>query len=305
MLAGAQLGITLCSLGLGALAEPAIAHLIDPWLHAAGLPEQVSYAIAFVIALAIVVFLHMVVGEMAPKSWAITHPERSAILLALPFRGFTRAVRPLLRVLNAMANVLLRLVKVQPQDELAAAHGPDELRMLLVTSREHGTLPAEQQQLLSRMLQLQNTTLADVMTPRDQIIAVDIDDGAEHIEQVNVATGRSRLAVLDDSGLIVGVVHVRDAFRAITDNRAAHAAELMTPPFILPATASVLAAVQAMREARAQLAVVTDTTGSAVGLVALEDLLEEVIGEFDDETDTPHPAASIHPVPDSGTSHNP
>jgi len=251
------------------------------------------------------VFLHMVVGEMAPKSWAITHPERSAILLALPFRGFTRAVRPLLRALNAMANLLLRLVKVQPQDELAAAHGPDELRMLLDTSREHGTLPTDQQQLLSRMLQLQNTTLADVMTPRDQIIAVDTDDGAEHIEQVNVATGRSRLAVLDDTGLIVGVVHVRDAFRAITDNRSAHAAQLMTPPFSLPATASVLASVRAMREARAQLAVVTDTsTDTTVGLVALEDLLEEVIGEFDDETDTPHTTASIHPVPGSGTSHN-
>ncbi|RZU54290.1 CBS domain containing-hemolysin-like protein [Krasilnikovia cinnamomea] len=302
MLAGAQLGITLCSLGLGALAEPAIAHLIDPWLHAAGLPEQASYAVAFVIALAIVVFLHMVVGEMAPKSWAISDPERSALLLAVPFRGFTTLVRPLLAVLNGLANAFLRLIKVAPQDELAAAHGPDELRMLLEASRVHGTLPADQHQMLSRMLQLQNTTLARVMIPRDQIIAVGADDSAHQVEQVNLATGRSRLAVLDEDGQIVGVAHIRDALRATSADTPATAAQLMAAPFTLPADTSVLAAVRAMRDARAQLAVITDG-GTAVGLAALEDLLEQVIGEFDDETDPIAPPG--HPPPLSGTSPNP
>jgi CBS domain containing-hemolysin-like protein len=116
MLAGAQLGITVCSLGLGALAEPALAHLLDPAFTALGLPAATAHAVAFLLALAIVVFLHMVVGEMAPKSWAISHPERSALLLALPFRAYTLAVRPALRALNAMANAELRAVKVTPQD---------------------------------------------------------------------------------------------------------------------------------------------------------------------------------------------
>ena len=302
MLAGAQLGITLCSLGLGALAEPAIAHLIDPWLHAAGLPERASYAIAFVIALAIVVFLHMVVGEMAPKSWAISDPERSALLLALPFRGFTGLVRPLLAVLNGLANACLRLINVPPQEELAAAHGPDELRMLLESSREHGTLPDDQHQLLSRMLQLQNTTLAQVMTPRDQMIAVGAQDTAERVELVNRATGRSRLAVLDDRGHIVGVAHIRDALRATSTGIPTTVAELMTAPFTLPADTSVLTAVRAMRDARAQLAVITDGP-TTVGLAALEDLLEEVIGEFDDETDPISPTR--HPPAVSRTSHHP
>jgi CBS domain containing-hemolysin-like protein len=284
MLAGAQLGITLCSLGLGALAEPAIAHLLDPVFTAVGIPAQASYAVAFVIALAVVVFLHMVVGEMAPKSWAISDPERAAGLLALPFRGFTRVVRPLLAVLNGMANACLRLVKVQPQDELAAAHGPDELMMLLESSRQHGTLARDQQQLLSRMLQLQNTTIAQVMIEAPQMVTVPADADAADIERANQDTGRSRFPVVDAGGGIVGVVHVRDALRATSSNRPARAAELMTAAFTLPATTSVLAAVRAMREARAQVAVATGGA-SPVGLVALEDLLEEVIGEFDDETD--------------------
>jgi CBS domain containing-hemolysin-like protein len=301
MLAGAQLGITLCSLGLGALAEPAIAHLLDPLFVAAGLPEQASYVVAFLIALAIVVFLHMVVGEMAPKSWAITDPERSALLLALPFRGFTRLVRPLLTVLNGLANLLLRLVNVEPQDELAAAHGPNELRMLLEASREHGTLPTDQHQLLTRMLQLQNTTVAQVMTQRRQIITVAAAGAAADVEQISQRSGRSRLPVTDYRDEIIGLVHVRDALRATSNGHAAQAVELMSEPFILTAGTSVLAAVRAMRDARAQLAVVTDDTAT-VGLVALEDLLEEVIGEFDDETDTTN--TDFRTTPDPGTSHN-
>jgi CBS domain containing-hemolysin-like protein len=284
MLAGAQLGITLCSLGLGALAEPAIAHLLDPLLAAAGLPHEISYAVAFLLALALVVFLHMVVGEMAPKSWAITHPERSALLLSLPFRAFARVVRPALAVLNGMANLALRAVRVTPADTLAQAHGPDELRMLLEQSREHGLLAVGEHRLLTRLLQLQNTSLREVMAPRDRIVAVPLRAEARRVEHVSRDTGRSRLAVVDDGGRIVGQVHVRDAVRATTARRPAAAGELMTVPFTLDAGLAVPAAVTAMRQQRAQVAFVTDA-GQVVGLVALEDLLEQVIGEFEDETD--------------------
>ena len=219
MLAGAQLGITLCSLALGALAEPAVAHLLDPLFSAAGIPERFSYPIAFVIALAVVVFLHMVVGEMAPKSWAISDPERSARGLALPFRAFTRLVRPLLAVLNGLANACLRLIRVHPQDELSAAHGPEELMMLLESSRLHGTLAQDQHQLLSRMLQLQDTTVAQVMTPSAEVVTVPADATAADVERANQATGRSRFPVVDAGGTVHGVVHVRDALRATTAGR--------------------------------------------------------------------------------------
>ncbi|SCG68062.1 Hemolysin, contains CBS domains [Micromonospora echinaurantiaca] len=287
MLAGAQLGITLCTLGLGALAEPAIEHLVSPLLHAVGLPDAASHAIALIFALSIVTFLHLVIGEMAPKSWAITDAERSAMLLALPFRAFARVARPVLSALNALANAILRLFRVNPQDQLAQVHGPDELRILLEQSREHGLLGAEQHELLTSMLELQGTTVAQVMEPFDRMVTVRRDDAADRIEQVSRDSGRSRLAVLDGAGDVCGLVHVREAVRATTTGRPATAGELMTAAFTLPATASVTEAVAAMRARQSQLALVRNGGGPArpIGFVALEDLLEEVIGEFDDETD--------------------
>ncbi len=285
MLAGAQLGITLCSLGLGALAEPAIEHLLSPLLHKVGLPDAPSHVIAFLVALLIVTFLHLVLGEMMPKSWAITDPERSATLLARPFRLFTRLARPALVALNAMANGTLKLFGVEPQDQVAQAHGPDDMRILLERSQAEGLLPPEQHELLSSMLKLQQTTVAEVLIPTDQLVTIAPGDSAAAVEQASRRSGRSRLAVTrPDTGEVVGVVHVREAVRATTANRPITAERLMGRPYVLDAAVTVTAAVTAMRAGRAQLALV-ERHGRQVGFVALEDLLELVIGEFDDETD--------------------
>ncbi len=129
MLAGAQLGITICTLGLGSISKPAISHEIDPLLEKLGLPSALSYGIAFAIAMTVVVFLHMVLGEMAPKSWAIAHPERSAMLLAPPFRALIRLVRPLIWVLNKVSNALVRLCRVTPRDEITSVHASGRARL--------------------------------------------------------------------------------------------------------------------------------------------------------------------------------
>jgi CBS domain containing-hemolysin-like protein len=234
--------------------------------------------------LSVVVFLHMVIGEMAPKSWAISHPEQSALILALPFRAFAKAARPLLRGLNAFANACLRLVKVTPQNELAQVHGPAELKMLLDASAEHGTLPDAEQQMLSAMLALQNITIDTVMIPVGQIVTVPATATAAQIEQVALTSGRSRLAVTD-RGQITGIVHVRDALKATTAATAATATDLMTAAHLLRPRQSAASAIRHMREHRAQLALVDGGDGQPTGLVALEDLLERVIGQFDDETD--------------------
>ncbi len=284
MLAAAQLGITLCSLGLGALAEPAIEHLVHPLLHAAGLPDMPSGIIAFLFALVVVTFLHLVIGEMMPKSWAITDPERSATLLALPFRGFVRMVRPGLVALNWLANAALKPFGVHPQDQLAQAHGPQEMYILLERSRAEGLIGAEQTELLTSMLKLQDTKVGDVMTPDDQLVTVAPEATALDIEAASLRCGRSRLAVISPTGEVLGVVHVRDAIRVTTPGHAATAAELMDTPFEMQASVTVTDAVTRMRAARSQFALV-HRGRPRVGFVALEDLLEQVIGEFDDETD--------------------
>ncbi|MBW6438831.1 hemolysin family protein [Actinoplanes hulinensis] len=284
MLAGAQLGITLCTLGLGALAKPAVAHLLEPALTAAGLPEGAAYAVAFVLAVALVGFLHVVVGEMAPKSWAISHPEASAQILAIPFVGFTTVLRPVLAALNGLANACLRLIKVTPQDELAQVHNAEQLRMLLETSKQHGTIEDAEHELLTAMLQVQSMPVREVMVPTGQILDVPADADARAVEVRSTETGRSRLPVTDRAGAIVGVVHVRDAAKAISAQRIVTARDLMTAVLSLPADTTVLDAVAVMRQRRSHLALVADN-GTVIGLVTLEDLLEQVIGQFDDETD--------------------
>ena len=204
MLAGAQLGITLCTLGLGSLSEPAVAHLLEPLFELIGLPDQVGHVVALIIAVGGIGLLHVVLGEMAPKSWAISDPERTALLLAMPFRAFTFIVRPLLVVLNGLANGCLRLIGVTPQNELANAHGPDDLRLLIDSSREHGTLAAPEHDLLTAMLALQNTTVAQVMTPTSQLSTVPAQATAREVELTSRREGR-----LAAGGGELGCCHLR------------------------------------------------------------------------------------------------
>jgi CBS domain containing-hemolysin-like protein len=189
-----------------------------------------------------------------------------------------------LRLLNGLANACLRAIRVRPQSELASAHGPDDLRLLIESSGEHGTLEAPEHDLLTAMLALQNTTVAQVMTPIGQLATVEATASAREVELTSRRVAHSRLAVMR-AGTVCGFVHVRDAARATTAGRTSPAAELMSEPLRLPEQTPVAAAIRIMRENRSQLAVVVGADRRATGVVALEDLLEEVIGEFDDETD--------------------
>lgn len=288
MLAGAQLGITICSLLLGAVAEPAVAHLIEDAIHAVGdVPDGVTHAIAFAIALSIVVFLHMVVGEMAPKSWAIAHPEASALALARPFRAFALVFRPVIALLNVMANGLVRLVGVEPQPELAMAHAPADLLLLLEESAGHGSIAAEEHRLLSRSLELSGLDASAAMTPRRDIVAVEEWAKAADVAALARTSGRSRILVHGgDLDHVVGAVHAKDILLVDpVDRMKVTAGELSRP---VPATHEhhrLEDLLVEMRAARQMLTVVVDEHGVVVGIVTLEDVLEELIGDFEDETD--------------------
>jgi CBS domain containing-hemolysin-like protein len=286
MLAGAQLGITICSLGLGAVAEPALAHLFEGALGPLNLPEAAVHAIGFSVALSIVVFLHLVVGEMAPKSWAIADPERSAVLLARPFRSFTLLFRPVIRVLNAAANGLVRLCRVEPQDERAMVHSSADLLLLVDESARHGAIPADDHRLLTRTIRLSGLTAGMAMTPRAEVVAVAADEALDAVAEVARTTGRSRLVVHDgDLDQVVGVVHAKDIILVdVGDRSTTTARDLARPAVVAYEDRPLEDVLVEMRTAHQHLAVVIDA-GVVVGVVSLEDVLEELIGDFADETD--------------------
>ncbi|WP_100445018.1 hemolysin family protein [Glycomyces xiaoerkulensis] len=282
MLAGAQLGITACTVGLGALAEPALAHAFEVPLEAVGL-EAAAHPIAFTLALAIVVFLHMVVGEMMPKSWAISHPENSAMALIWPFRGFVALTKPVLLGLNQGANLLLRLGGVEPADEKAQAHSPEELRYLLRSSAEAGLLREPEHRILSHAIEVQRRPVGEVAVPWSEVVTIQATARAVDAEARSRLTGRSRMVVVDAESRPVGLVHIREALQSGPETPVER---LAAAPLLVGADTTVSGAVTLMRRQRSQLALVTGPGREVTGLVAMEDLLEEIMGDFEDETDT-------------------
>jgi CBS domain containing-hemolysin-like protein len=301
MLAGAQLGITMCSLGLGAVAEPAVAGIIEGILgEAFSLSDTTRHIIAFSIGLSIVVFLHMVVAEMAPKSWAIAHPEKSALLLARPFRLFVNILRPLIRFLNGMANIVVKAVGVEPQDERAMAHSPSDLLLLIEESAGHGGIAAEEHELLARSLELSGLTAADAMTVRRDIVAVGAEATAAVVAAEAHRTGRTRVVVHEgDLDHVRGFVHVKDVLRLANGTWATTSAGSITRPIMVtPEHHGLEDLLLEMRTRRHHIALVVDEHGMVMGLVTLEDVIEELIGDFDDESD--RPLGDARPLPGGG-----
>ncbi|GAA2868708.1 hemolysin family protein [Streptosporangium fragile] len=276
MLAGAQLGITLCSLGLGVVSEPLIAGTLTPLFAAAGLPEAAAHAVAFAIALGVVTFLHMVIGEMAPKSWAIAHPERSATILALPFRAFTVAVRPVLTTLNGVSNLLLRAVRVQPRDEVSTPRTPAQLERLVEESRRLGLIDPADHAVLSRALRAPAAEITPLVVPRSDIVGVPGTAPPQEVIDTSARTGRTRLVVWDGERL-AGVAHVRDAYLARRRGATIPAADLAHHLPDLPSDISITDAVATLRAARSQLAAVRAADGTPVGVVFLDDLLATLL----------------------------
>ncbi|BBY50025.1 membrane protein [Mycolicibacterium arabiense] len=273
LLAGSQLGITVCTLALGAVTKPAVHCWLTPIIGSWGAPNWAADVGGFVVALVIVTFLHLVVGEMAPKSWAIAHPERSAIMLALPMRAYMTVTRPLLVVLNRAANWCLRKIGVTPVDEVASAQDPDALRHLVEHSTLTGTLDERYGGGLISALELQRLTIGDVVSDEEPH-GVAPTAGPTDIQSVSRATGHLRLLVVDDQSGVLGVVHVRDSVTAAPDSTAA---DLMRPALALPMHIPVYEALRTMRDTRGHLAAVRDDTTGTTGVVTLTDVLDRLM----------------------------
>jgi CBS domain containing-hemolysin-like protein len=297
MLACAQLGITVASLGLGAVAEPAVAHLLEAPFAAARLPEDLLHPVAFVIALGVVVYLHVVVGEMVPKNLAIAGPERAALVLAPALVAVARVVKPLVALLDAVTRLLLRLLRVEPKEELASAFTAEEVHSIVTESRREGLLDEEEHGLLTGALELSARPASEVMVPVERLVTVPAGATPEEIERVVARTGFSRLPVVAvppaappagqgaDAVELVGYLHVKDLlFADDTAYSAPLPARRIRALVSLPAQEDVEDALVAMQRAGTHLARVVDAAGMTVGVVFLEDVLEELVGEVRDAT---------------------
>jgi len=284
---GAQLGITMSSLGLGAVAEPALAVLFVEVLGRGPLPRGVVPALAVVLALASVVFLHMVIGEMAPKHLAVARAEAVALRLARPFAVFVALLRPLILLLNGAANGFVRAVRVEPVDEHQLAHSPSELALALVESTEVGAIADADARVMRAALELSDIEAEAAMTPRVDLAAIGDTATGEDVLELARETGHTRFPVFhDDIDHVVGMVHVKDLLTG-TDLSLSTTpvSRLLRPIVAVPASRDLEHLLQEMLDRRAHAVLVVDEFGGTAGLLTLEDVLEELVGEIADEYD--------------------
>ncbi|MFI5957787.1 hemolysin family protein [Cryptosporangium sp. NPDC051539] len=280
MLAGAQLGVSLCSLGLGAAGEPAVAHLIESPLEAVGVPEGMVHPIAFVVALTLVSYLHLVLGELVPKNIALAGPVRAALILGPPMVGWCRITKPFVVSLNAAANGVLKLFGITPRDEIETVYTGEEVTELVSESRAEGYLDTDAETRLNRTLSSEGRTAGDVALIGDHLQTVPSGATVREVERLVASSGYSRFPV-EESGGFAGYVHAKDLLDATRDELDEPLPERLvrTMP-VIAADAPLADAVEALRRDGAHLGLVRIERGLAV--VALEDLLEELVGQLNE-----------------------
>ncbi len=286
-LSGAQVGITVTTLALGFVMEPSLASLIAGPLRGIGLSDEAAQSVGVILALIVATVLSMVFGELVPKNLAISEPLGTAKSVITPLRASTMVFRPLIWVLNGIANGVLRIFSIEPQEELRSARSPQELQSLVRRSAAQGTLEAPTAGLLSRSISFSGKTAADVLTPRTRVRFVRSTDSAALVLVAAKETGHSRFPVSgENSDDVLGLVHLKRAVAIPPGERArVTVSQLLSEVPVVPETIPLDDLLDLLREHSLQMAVVTDEYGGTAGILTLEDVIEELVGEITDEHD--------------------
>jgi putative hemolysin len=281
-IAAMQLGVTLTSLGIGALGEAVLVNLFDEWL---------ATILAVLFAFLVITFLHVVVGELVPKGVALSYAERVALGVSAPVRLFFFVFKPLIWVLQRSSELGQRAIGIDPKAMEGAAHSEAELKMLLEVSTEHGEIELDEREMLYKVFDFAEKEVADVMVPRPDVTGLSVDLGLEDAMGVMLESPYTRYPVYRDSlDEIVGIVHVRDLVASLhngTSGAGRSLAELARPAYVVPENKDLGALLAEFRKANHHMAVVVDEYGATAGIVTLEDLLEEIVGDIEDEFDLP------------------
>jgi CBS domain containing-hemolysin-like protein len=288
MLSGCQLGITFASLGLGAVGEPVLGAIFESWFEHVPPPYDrvATHALATAIAFSIITFLHVALGELVPKTLALAKPEAVALWVSSPMRWFTFAFRPLIWLFNETANKLLKMAKIEAKSELSEIHTPDEIAIIIEESRRGGTIFGAQSRILARTLEFPDKRAVEAMVPRVACVALSSSaDMSEMLESVE-HTGYSRFPVWRErADEFVAVVHIKDMLREVKRNPDAQVRDAMRSALVVPESLPLETVLLQMRRLRNHMAIVIDEFGSTAGILTLEDIIEELLGEIRDESD--------------------
>jgi magnesium and cobalt exporter, CNNM family len=285
--AATQLGITIASIALGFVGEPVLAGLVSPMLSAIGITSAtVLHSVALALAFAIVTFLHVVVGELAPRAIALDRPGPVALACARPLLVFGRVFRPVLWVLNGAGNLLVRALGIKPSGQATDVHSAEELSMLVAESREAGAIRPYAGRMLGNVFRLGRTRLRDVMVPRERVVAVDRGIRTDALLDLIKESGFTRVPVYDgDFDNMIGILHTKDLFQVYADRRVVILEDAIREPIFFPSDLSVVNALRRFRRGRGHLAIVRDEGGPVIGVCTLEDILEQIVGDIVDEHD--------------------
>jgi CBS domain containing-hemolysin-like protein len=281
VMAAAQLGITVCTLGLGAVSEPVVAHLLEPVFEGLRLPEGLVHPIAFVVATAVIVYAHVVLGEMVPKNVTLAVAERSALILGPFMLAMVVLLKPFVVTLNAMANGVLRLMRVDPKEEVTSSFTHDEVAGMVEESRREGLLDEDEYGLLSGALDFHAGTVSQVLLPAADLVTVHVGSSVGEVEAACARTGYSRFPVTSEgSDELIGYVHIKDVLAVDERQRAQPLqAAWVRALATVRSPSSLYDALRAMQVRGSHMARVADEDGVVLGVVMLEDVLEELVGE--------------------------
>ena len=281
MMAAAQLGITICSVLLGAVSEPAIAHLFAPAFEAVGVPQDLIHPISFVIALTIVVFAHVVLGEMVPKNLALVGPDRAALVLGPFMLAVVAVLKPFVVLLNSTANLIVRAFRIEPKGEVSSTYTHDEVAGLVEESRREGLLDENEYGLVSGALDFYGGTVAQVLMPSAGLVSIPPYATPADVEDACARTGFSRFPVMDELGNMSGYLHIKDVLETDEVARVERIADKWLRPLAtVPIGSGLYGALRTMQARGSHMARVADEDGDILGVIMLEDVLEELVGEI-------------------------
>jgi len=283
IIAAAQFGITVCSLGLGAVAEPAFAALLEPAFHQAHVSESWLHPVSFALGMSVVVYLHVVLGEMVPKNLALAGPERAAVIFGPPMVAMVTFLKPVVRGLNAVADVGVRLLRIEPRSEVSSTFTHEEVEALVDESHAEGLLEESEYERLSGALDFTSRTVREVLLPRESLQTVTRTARTTDVEAICAETGFSRFPVLGDDGELIGYLHIKDVLEPDPHGRAQVIDASWIRPFAdVAATDTLVQALQRLQSRGAHMARVVDDDGAVLGVATLEDVIEELVGEIRD-----------------------